>query len=65
VNGWHDARLGSAYRPKYFHDELSIHTYPEVPSWPTSHSCSRLLIPAIYWIWDHGDVRVGTPVCVY
>jgi peptidoglycan hydrolase-like protein with peptidoglycan-binding domain len=65
VNGWHDAGLGSVYRPKYFHDELSIHAYPEVPSWPASHGCSRVLKPAINWIWDHGNVPVGTPVWVY
>lgn len=65
VDGWHDAGLGAVYRPKYFHEGLSIHAYPEVPSYPASHGCARVIYPAIDWLWDHGNVPVGTPVWVY
>lgn len=65
VDGWHNAGLGSVYRPKYFHDGLSIHAYVEVPAFPASHGCSRVLEPAVNWIWDHGNVPVGTPVWIY
>ncbi len=65
VDGWHDAGLGLVFRPKYFYEGLSIHAYPEVPPWPASHGCARVIEPAINWLWDHGNVPIGTPVWIH
>jgi lipoprotein-anchoring transpeptidase ErfK/SrfK len=67
VDGWHDSGWGSVWRPKYYYepDALALHGYKSVPPYPASHGCIRLINPAIDWLWDHGDVPVGTAVLIY
>lgn len=67
VDGWHDAGWGRVWRPKYFHEptSLAFHGYDNVPPYPASHGCVRLIDPAIDWLWEHGNVPIGTAVLIY
>lgn len=59
--------VDGAYRPKYFieREGLSIHGYKSVPTSPFSHGCARVTKAAMDWIWDKGDLSIGTPVWIY
>lgn len=67
VDGWHDSGWGSVWRPKYYYEPtaLAFHGYENVPPYPASHGCVRLINPAIDWLWDYGNVPVGTTVLIY
>ena len=60
-----DSGWGAVRRPKYFYQDLSIHALLNVPAQPASHGCARVYDKAIDWLWDQGNVPVGTPVWVY
>ncbi|MGY4913410.1 L,D-transpeptidase family protein [Micromonospora aurantiaca (nom. illeg.)] len=52
VDGWRDGPLGRLYRPKYFQEQrIAIHGYTGVPSYPASHGCVRVTLPAVDWLW--------------
>ena len=66
VDGWDPGPLGRLYRPKYFHSQgIAIHGYPDVPPYPASHGCARVSLAAMDWLWDTGQLPIGTPVWVY
>lgn len=65
INAWRYGPLGALYRPKYFNGGIALHGAYSVPPYPASHGCARLSVPAMDWIWKHGDVPVGTAVWVY
>lgn len=66
VDAWDPGPLGRLYRPKYFHSQgIAIHGYPEVPPYPASHGCARVSLPAMDWLWDTGQLPIGTAVWVY
>ncbi|MDQ1697386.1 MAG: hypothetical protein QOJ03_2739 [Frankiaceae bacterium] len=45
--GWVTSKLGTLYRPAYFNnDGFAIHGEGEVPSYPASHGCVRITVPA-------------------
>jgi len=48
VNHWVTAKLGVLYRPAYFnYSGYAIHGEPSVPSYPASHGCVRITVPAM------------------
>lgn len=48
VNHWVTAKLGLLYRPAYFnYSGYAIHGEPLVPSYPASHGCVRITVPAM------------------
>jgi N-acetylmuramoyl-L-alanine amidase len=65
VNGWRTAPLGTLYRPQYFNGGIAVHGLASVPSYPASHGCARVSLPAMDRLWGAGGMSVGTPVIVY
>jgi len=48
INRWVKSKLGVLYRPAYFnYSGYAIHGEPEVPSYPASHGCVRITVPAM------------------
>jgi hypothetical protein len=54
---------GGLYYPSYFDGLRAIHGWPEVPTYPASHGCSRVPMWAATWIFSKAPV--GTRVYVY
>jgi hypothetical protein len=47
-DGWVTSDLGTLYRPAYFnYSGYAIHGEDEVPSYPASHGCVRITVPAM------------------
>jgi hypothetical protein len=47
-DGWVTSDLGTLYRPAYFNDSgYAIHGEDQVPSYPASHGCVRITVPAM------------------
>ena len=65
VDGYDPSPLGILYRPKYFHEGVAIHGYPNVPPYPASHGCVRLTNAAMDWLWASESLPIGTRVWVY
>jgi lipoprotein-anchoring transpeptidase ErfK/SrfK len=66
IDGWRNGPLGLLYRPKYWHpDGLAIHGYSNVPPYPASHGCVRVINPAMDAIWSSGLAPIGTPIWIY
>jgi peptidoglycan hydrolase-like protein with peptidoglycan-binding domain len=64
INEWHESDLGSLYRPAYFTNTgYAIHGATSVPSYPASHGCVRITVPAMDRMYD--KFLVGMPVWVY
>lgn len=51
------------YYPSYFDGLRAIHGWPEVPTYPASHGCSRVPMWSATWIYGLADI--GTRVYVY
>ena len=64
-NGWDTGPLGSLYRPMYFNGGIAVHGYTSVPTYPASHGCVRVSIPAMDLLWRGGRMEIGTRVVVY
>ncbi|MGH9139316.1 MAG: L,D-transpeptidase family protein, partial [Acidimicrobiales bacterium] len=63
--GWREGDLGKIYRPKYFSGGQAIHGSNHIPSYPASHGCVRLSVPAMEYIWEHDLIPMHTPVWVH
>ncbi len=63
INAWRTSRLGQLYRPAYFVGGYAIHGSHSVPTYPASHGCIRVTIPAMDRLYS--PLAVGTPVWVY
>jgi lipoprotein-anchoring transpeptidase ErfK/SrfK len=63
VHGWDKSPLGQLYQPYYFNGGIAVHGYPEVPTSPASHGCSR--IPMRIANYFPMLVHVGDPVYVF
>jgi hypothetical protein len=63
IDGWRTSRLGTMWRPSYFHRGYAIHGSASVPPTPASHGCVRMINPSVNRLWP--EVKVGTPVQVY
>jgi lipoprotein-anchoring transpeptidase ErfK/SrfK len=47
-DGWVTSDLGTLYRPAYFnYSGYAIHGEDQVPSYPASHGCVRITVPAM------------------
>jgi hypothetical protein len=64
IDGYHRSRLGVLYRPKYFHGGVAVHGYPNVPPYPASHGCVRVINVVMDELWSSGALAIGTPVLV-
>jgi N-acetylmuramoyl-L-alanine amidase len=63
IDGWRQSRLGLMWRPNYFSGGYAIHGYSSVPTYPASHGCVRITIPAMDRLWPR--LGIGVPVHVY
>ena len=64
IAGWHESDLGELYYPAYFTNTgYAIHGANSVPSYPASHGCVRITVPAMDRMYD--KFVVGMPVWVY
>jgi hypothetical protein len=64
-DGYQHGRLGTLYRPKYFHDNVAIHGFSRVPPYPASHGCVRVTNAAMDFLWATDALPIGTDVWVY
>jgi peptidoglycan hydrolase-like protein with peptidoglycan-binding domain len=63
-DGWVTAPLGTLYRPAYFnYDGYAIHGEGAVPSYPASHGCVRITVPAMDRF--NSKLVVGLSVWIY
>jgi murein L,D-transpeptidase YcbB/YkuD len=60
IDGWRTSRLGTLWRPAYFHRGYAIHGYSSVPSTAASSGCVRIPNASMNRLWS--SVPVGTPV---
>jgi peptidoglycan hydrolase-like protein with peptidoglycan-binding domain len=63
IDGWRQSSLGLLWRPNYFYRGYALHGYTSVPSYPASHGCVRVTIPAMNRLWS--SLRIGMPVHIY
>ncbi|HUR51719.1 MAG TPA: L,D-transpeptidase family protein [Mycobacteriales bacterium] len=63
IDGVRVSKLGSLYRPSYFHQGWAIHGSSSVPTYPASHGCVRLT----NYVTDrlYSKLVIGTRVAVY
>ncbi len=64
IDGWRKAPLGLLYRPKYFNGGIAVHGATSVPSYPASHGCVRVTLPAMDMLWKGKFLKNGTKVLV-
>ena len=63
-DGWVTSKLGTLYRPAYFNSSgYAVHGEGEVPSYPASHGCVRITVPAM----DRLNARlpIGLSIWIY
>lgn len=65
AQGWWSGDLGKIYRPKYFNGGRAIHGMTNVPSYPASHGCVRVSLPAMDMLWTLDWLKWGLRVWVY
>ncbi|HYT39172.1 MAG TPA: L,D-transpeptidase family protein [Acidimicrobiia bacterium] len=66
IDGWETSHLGRMYRPKYFDPNgFAVHGDSFVPSYPASHGCVRVSLPAMDFIWAQNLAPIGSQVWVY
>ena len=64
IDRWVKSKLGVLYRPAYFNSSgYAIHGEPEVPSYPASHGCVRITVPAMDRFYT--KLVVGMSVWIY
>jgi len=64
INKWVTSKLGTLYRPAYFNSSgYAIHGEGEVPSFPASHGCVRITVPAMDRMYD--KLTIGMSVWIY
>ena len=64
INKWVTSKLGVLYRPAYFNNSgYAIHGEPLVPSYPVSHGCVRITVPAMDRMYD--NLTYGMSVWIY
>ncbi|MGY0003682.1 L,D-transpeptidase family protein [Micromonospora sp. I033] len=63
IDGWRQSELGLLWRPYYFYRGYAVHGATSVPTYPASHGCVRVPIPAMNRLW--ATIRIGTPVHIY
>lgn len=63
-DGWVTSDLGTLYRPAYFnYSGYAIHGEDQVPSYPASHGCVRITVPAMDRM--NAKLPVGLSIWIY
>lgn len=63
-DGWVTSDLGTLYRPAYFnYSGYAIHGEDQVPSYPASHGCVRITVPAMDRM--NAKLPIGLSVWIY
>jgi lipoprotein-anchoring transpeptidase ErfK/SrfK len=63
-DGWVTSKLGTLYRPAYFnYSGYAIHGEDQVPTYPASHGCVRITVPAMDRL--NAKLPVGLSVWIY
>jgi N-acetylmuramoyl-L-alanine amidase len=65
INGYDYGPYGALYRPKYFYSGIAVHGYPDVPPYPASHGCVRVMNQVMDFIWASNLMPLRTAVWVY
>jgi N-acetylmuramoyl-L-alanine amidase len=63
IDGWRESSLGLLWRPNYFTGGFALHGSTSVPTFPASHGCVRVTVPAMNRLWSL--LGIGTPVHLY
>ena len=63
IDGWRQSSLGLLWRPNYFYRGYALHGSTSVPTYPASHGCVRVTVPAMNRLW--ALLRIGTRVHIY
>ncbi|MDQ1686381.1 MAG: hypothetical protein QOC82_3118 [Frankiaceae bacterium] len=64
IDRWVTSKLGTLYRPAYFNNAgYAIHGEGAVPSYPASHGCVRITVPAMDRMYS--KLTVGMSVWIY
>jgi len=64
IDRWVTSKLGTLYRPAYFNNSgYAIHGEGEVPSYPASHGCVRITVPAMDRMY--AKLTIGMSVWIY
>jgi peptidoglycan hydrolase-like protein with peptidoglycan-binding domain len=63
IDGWRQSELGLLWRPNYFYRGYAVHGSTSVPTYPASHGCVRVTVPAMNRLWSL--LAIGTPAHIY
>jgi N-acetylmuramoyl-L-alanine amidase len=63
IPGWYESSVGPMYESNFFALHIAIHGSESVPSFPASHGCVRVTVPAMNRLWPMLDI--GMAVSVY
>jgi N-acetylmuramoyl-L-alanine amidase len=64
IDRWVTSKLGTLYRPAYFnYSGYAIHGEGDVPSYPASHGCVRITVPAMDRMYS--KLTLGMSVWIY
>ncbi len=64
IDRWVTSKLGTLYRPAYFnYSGYAIHGEDQVPSYPASHGCVRITVPAMDRMYS--KLTIGMSVWIY
>jgi N-acetylmuramoyl-L-alanine amidase len=63
IPGWYESSVGPMYESNFFATHIAIHGSGSVPSYPASHGCVRVTVPAMDRLLP--ELSVGMPVSVY
>ncbi|WP_176731793.1 L,D-transpeptidase family protein [Micromonospora rhizosphaerae] len=63
IDGWRQSSLGLLWRPNYFYYGYAVHGATSVPTYPASHGCVRVTVPAMNRLWS--IIGIGVPVHIY
>jgi L,D-transpeptidase catalytic domain/Putative peptidoglycan binding domain len=61
----YEGSLGTMYRPRFFDGGIAVHGAPNVPNYPASHGCVRVVNPVMDWIWGNNLLPMGGRVVVH
>ncbi|HJP65859.1 MAG TPA: L,D-transpeptidase family protein [Actinomycetota bacterium] len=63
IPGWYESSVGPMYQSNFFATHIAIHGSGSVPTYPASHGCVRVTVPAMDRLLP--ELSIGMPVSVY
>lgn len=63
IPGWYESSVGPMYQSNFFTTHIAIHGSGSVPTYPASHGCVRVTVPAMDRLVS--QLTIGMPVSVY